>query len=125
MEDEGTAFPIIEPKIFKPDYAVRLLPAELASLQLEDLNDSKIYSILTIPQDVTKMSANLKAPIVINNKSKLSRQIVLQDSKLSVKYEMYKDLKKYIVSYASDDARSAKAAPVPHILTSDLELGET
>jgi len=104
IDDASTAFPIIEPKIFKPDYSVKLLPAELTSLSLENLSEASIYTILTIPQVVTDMSANMKAPIVINNKTKLARQIVLQDSKLEVKFEMYTSLKRYIVAYTSDDS---------------------
>ena len=79
IDDEKTAFPIIEPKIFQPDYIVKLLPAELNSLDLESVNDSSIYSILTIPRTVTDMSANLKAPIVItkNTKEKMKLYISL------------------------------------------------
>lgn len=108
-EDPATAFPIIEPKIFQPNYIVKLLPAELASLDLESINDASVYTILTIPKVVSEMSANLKAPIVINNKTKIARQIVLQDSKLEVRCKMYKELKKYIVSYASDDSTRTRA----------------
>lgn len=108
IDDEAVAFPIIEPKIFLPTYSVKLLPAELTSLALESVNDASIYTILTIPQIVTEMTANLKAPIVINNKSKAARQIVLQDSKLEVRHKMYADLKKFIVSYASDDTNRTK-----------------
>ena len=104
-EDGNVAFPIIEPKIFLPNYDVKLVPAEIASLNLESVKDIWVYSILTIPQDITQMSANIKAPIVINNKTKIARQIVLQDSKLEVKFEMYKELKKYIVNYSSDDSK--------------------
>lgn len=104
-EDEKVAFPIIEPKIFSPDYVVKLTPSELAILNLESLNNAKIYCVLTIPQNVTEMSANLKAPIVINNNKKIAKQVVLQDSKLSVKHEMYKELKTYIVNYTSDDSK--------------------
>lgn len=105
IESPETAFPIIEPKIFKPDYIAKLLPADMNSVSLENISEAKIYSILTIPSDITNMSANLKAPIVINNTKKIARQIVLQDNKLSVKYEMYKELKSYIVAYASDDSK--------------------
>lgn len=105
IEDEKIAFPIIEPKIFKPDYVAKLLPADMNSVQLETISNAKIYSILTIPADITTMSANLKAPIVINNEKKIAKQIVLQDNKLSVKHEMYKELKSYIVAYASDDSK--------------------
>jgi len=105
IDDASTAFPIIEPKIFMPDYSIKLLPAELNSLQLTGLNDASVYTILTIPQTVTEMSANLKAPVIINNQTKSARQIVLQDSKLEVRHPMYTDLKKYIVSYISDDSK--------------------
>ena len=105
IEDEKIAFPIIEPKIFKPDYVAKLLPADMNSVSLDSLTDAKIYSILTIPSNITEMSANLKAPIVINNSKKIAKQIVLQDNKLSVKFEMYKELKSFIVSYSSDDSR--------------------
>ncbi len=108
IEDGAVAFPVIEPNIFNPDYAVQLLPAELASLNLESSAKATVYVILTIPQNVTEMSANLKAPVVINNETRLARQIVLQDNKLEVKFKMYIDLKRYIVNYASDDSRRIK-----------------
>lgn len=109
IDDDKTAFPIIEPKIFNPDYSIKLLPAELQSLELEDVNGASVYTILTIPKTVTEMSANLKAPIIINNKTKNARQIVLQDSKLEVRYQMYTELKKYIVNYnSSDDGKRTK-----------------
>ncbi|MCT4642344.1 MAG: flagellar assembly protein FliW [Bacteriovoracaceae bacterium] len=104
-EDANIAFPIIEPKIFKPDYVAKLLPSDMNSVDLDSLDQAKIYSILTIPSDITTMSANLKAPIVINSKKQIAKQIVLQDSKLSVKYEMYKELKSYIVAFSSDDSK--------------------
>ncbi len=104
IDDGAIAFPIIEPKIFKPDYIAKLMPSDFKSIELEEVSKAKIYTVLTIPSDITAMSANLKAPIVINNEKKISRQIVLQDSKLSVKFEMYKELKKYIVGYSSDDS---------------------
>lgn len=109
-DDAATAFPIIEPKIFQPNYMVKLLPVELNSLSLENLQHASVYTVLTIPQNVTEMSANLKAPIIINNKTKMARQIVLQDSKLEVRFKMYMDLKKYIVNYTSDDSKRTNVA---------------
>jgi flagellar assembly factor FliW len=105
IDDGKIAFPIIEPKIYKPDYVAKLVPGDMKSVELESLSQAKIYSILTIPSDITTMSANLKAPIVINNEKKVAKQIVLQDSKLNVKHEMYKELKSYIVAFASDDSK--------------------
>ncbi len=106
IDDETTAFPIIEPKIFKPDYSVCLLPSELASLNLEDVSDSCVYAILTIPANVKEMSANLKAPVIINNKTNFARQIVLQDSKLEIRYPMYNELKMNIGKFSDDSKRT-------------------
>jgi flagellar assembly factor FliW len=120
-ENEKIAFPIIEPKIFKPDYIAKLLPADLNGLDLDSLNSARLYCILTIPSNVLEMSANLKAPIVINNTKKIAKQIVLQDSKLTVKHEMYKDLKRYIVSYSSDDMKRTNFAPSITLESGDLK----
>ena len=111
IEDKSVAFPILEPSIFCPEYIVKLLPSELTSLKLETLGSARIYSILTIPSDITQMSANMKAPIVINAEEGIARQIVLQDNKLSVRLEMYKELKKQIISLASKTAKPTKKAP--------------
>jgi flagellar assembly factor FliW len=120
-EDEKVAFPIIEPKVFKPDYIAKLLPADLNGLELESLQAAKLYSVLTIPANVVEMSANLKAPVVINSKKKVGKQIVLQDSKLSVKHEMYKELKTYIVNFSSDDARRSSYEPSIALEGTDLK----
>lgn len=110
VDSADTALPIIEPKIFQPNCLIKLLPVELNSLSLDNLQNASVYTVLTIPQNVTDMSANLKAPIIINNKTKFARQIVLQDSKLEVRFKMYMDLKKYIVNYSSDDSRRTNVA---------------
>jgi flagellar assembly factor FliW len=120
-EEEKVAFPIIEPKIFKPDYIAKLLPADLNGLELDSITNAKLYSILTIPANVTEMSANLKAPVLINSARKVGKQIVLQDSKLSVKHEMYRELKTYIVNFSSDDSRRTTVEPSIALETGDLK----
>ena len=123
IDDEKVAFPIIEPKIFKPDYVAKLLPADLNGLELDSLQNAKLYSILTIPANVQEMSANLKAPIVINSAKKVGKQIVLADSKLSVKHEMYRELKTYIVNFTSDDSRRTTFEPSISLETGDFRTG--
>ena len=117
-EEAALAFPVIEPKIFNPDYTLKLLPSELESLELKDLSDASVYCILTIPKQVTEMSANLKAPLIINNETKKGRQIVLQDNKLEVRFPIYNELKKYIVSYNSTQEKKTIPAALPTIKTS-------
>lgn len=106
------AFPILEPKIFKSDYKVRLSASELRSLQIDSTKnkDALVYCILTIPDDVSRMTANLKAPLVINSASQQARQVVLQENEYSVKYSMYKELLGVIMSSLSATAGAKSLA---------------
>ncbi len=95
------AFPVLEPKIFRPDYAARLSAAELRELKLENIHQSAVFSILTIPDDITQMTANLKAPVVVNLKEQLARQVVLQENEYNIKHSMFKELRAHLVTIAS------------------------
>jgi flagellar assembly factor FliW len=98
LDNPAIAFPLLEPKIFKPDYAARLSAVELRELKLENVNQSAVFSVLTIPDDVTQMTANLKAPIVINLKEQIAKQVVLQENEYTIKYLMFKELRAHLIT---------------------------
>jgi len=91
-------FPIIEPNFFTENSEFKIPLSDLATLEIEDTN-KLVFNILTIPAAATEISANLKAPIVINNTTRSAKQIVLQDNKLSVNENIYEGLKKSISSF--------------------------
>lgn len=112
MENPDIAFPILEPKVFKPDYTARLSAAELRELKLENMNQSAVFGILTIPEDVTQMSANLKAPLVINLKEQVAKQVVLQENEYGLKHEMFKELRAHLITIQSQK-RAVQSQSVP------------
>lgn len=116
LESPEIAFPLLEPKVFRPDYAARLSAAELRELKLENVNQSAVFSILTIPEDVSQMTANLKAPIVINLKEQIARQVVLQENEYSIKHLMFKELRAHLATIAAQKKPAvgpeAEVAPV-------------
>ncbi len=104
LENPNLAFPVLEPKVFRADYAVRLSAAELRELKLENLKQAAVLSILTIPGDVTQMTANLKAPLVVNLKEQIARQVVLQENEYSVKHLMFKELRAHVMTLVAQSA---------------------
>ena len=48
---------------------------------------------ITVPTDIEKMTANLKAPIVINMENNKAVQIIVEDD-YQVKHPIYETLKK-------------------------------
>lgn len=115
LDDASVAFPVLEPKIFRPDYAARLSGAELRELRLENVNQSAVFSVLTIPDDATLMTANLKAPLVINLKEQIAKQVVLQENEYSIRHSMFKELRTHLMTIAAQrqNARERDLSSAP------------
>lgn len=116
------AFPILEPKVFRPDYHVRLSASELRALRLDESScaGTLVYSVLTIPEDPRSMTANLKAPIVINVKESLGRQVVLQENEYSIRCSMYRELLTLILSASQRDGADRKESREPQAMAISL-----
>ena len=120
VENPDVAFALLEPKILKPEYTARLSAAELRELKLENVNQSAVFSILTIGEDVAQMTANIKAPLVINLKEKIARQVVLQENEYSIKHPMFKELRTHLMTInaakkTSSDVRGTSIVDIAHI----------
>lgn len=109
LDNPELAFPILEPKIFKLDYTARLSAAELRELKLDNINQSAVFSILTIGEDITQMTANLKAPLVINLREKIAKQVVLQENEYNIKHAMFKELRAHLMTISSNRAAIGEA----------------
>ena len=120
VDNADVAFPVLEPKLFKADYKVRLSANELRSLKIDSTKDKDtlVYCILTIPADVNAMTANLKAPLVINIASQTARQVVLQENEYSVKFSIYKELVALMLS-SVHVAEKEKDVPVSALSLKD------
>lgn len=110
IENPNISFPVLEPRVFKKDYLVKLSAVELKELALNNVNQSAVFTILTIPKDVTQMTANLKAPLVINLSDQLGRQVILQENEYSVKHLMFKELKAHLATIRSANESRTSAA---------------
>ncbi len=84
-EEQDLAFVVIQPRFFKPDYRPVINYAEIEELSAENEEDLLSYAIVRIPEDVSKMTANLRAPVIINVKNNKGKQVVLNDDKYEIK----------------------------------------
>lgn len=86
VQDPRISFVIAPPRVFLTDFCVRIDPMEVAELELDGISDAELWSIVTIPEDPRKMSANLQGPIVINRIRGLGKQVVLTRSEYSTQH---------------------------------------
>jgi len=93
VEEQELAFVIVNPFIFKKDYDFQLSKSVVEKLKIEEPNDVTVYSIVVVPEDITRMTANLMAPVIINNRTKLGKQVVLDNSTYHTKHYILEEIK--------------------------------
>ena len=108
-ENPGIAFPVLEPELFTTAYSVTLSKSDLEALGLREQTGFRVFTIVTIPEDPINMTANLKAPLVINVKKRVGRQCVLQDNKLAICEPIFASLQQRLVQNKEVISRTDKA----------------
>ena len=86
------AFVLISPFVFRPDYTVDVAEEDIAELSPEDPDDLIVFSIVTIPENQNRMTANLQGPVLINRKTRIGRQAISLDSKWQLKHFILDEL---------------------------------
>ena len=89
LEEPELAFPVIDPVKIMPEYSPSVSDELLEPLGEADDEDFYILSVITVPSDLTKMTANLKAPVIINLKSMKGCQVIVNNDEYKVRYNVY------------------------------------
>lgn len=89
LNNSDLAFVIIDPFVFKKDYDINISDSVVEKLKIKKPEEVKLYTIVTVPKDLKKMTANLSGPIVINTARNLGAQIVLDDNRYSTKHPIF------------------------------------
>lgn len=79
-EEASIGFVVAFPYAFKKDFEFDLSEEDIQDLKIASPEDAITYAIVTLKETFKDSTINLLAPLVINTKTKLAKQIVLQDS---------------------------------------------
>jgi len=96
LEDPNLAFVVINPTIFFKNYKIEIHYKEFEDIQVASLDRIEIFSIVTIPEDLSRMSANLLGPLVINLDNNMAKQVVLVNSPYTIQHFIMDELSKKI-----------------------------
>ena len=81
--------PVMDPLAVKPDYNPTVEDELLKPLGKLDPEEILVLVTLTVPSDLTKMSINLQAPIVVNAAEKRACQIIVDSELYPVRFPIY------------------------------------
>ncbi|HVV35373.1 MAG TPA: flagellar assembly protein FliW [Acidimicrobiales bacterium] len=76
-EDPGLAFLCAIPWLFFPEYAPEVPDDDQTALELETAEDAMVLTILTVHREESYVTANLLGPVVVNQRTRVGRQVVL------------------------------------------------
>jgi len=91
VDDKNVCFIITSPFFLIPEYSIDISCDIVKKLEIEEEKDVMLYSIVTIPEDMKQMTANMKAPLIINVKNRKALQEVIDEEKYSVKHRIVKE----------------------------------
>lgn len=89
LDQSDLAFVVMNPFAFKADYQFDLGDQDIADLQVVNKEEIQIRVIVTIPADPREMTANLQAPLIINEPRLLAKQIILHDDEYTTKHKIF------------------------------------
>ena len=92
LEVVEIAFVLIDPRVFRPDYAPGVDAAELAEIGLEKPEDALAFAIVTIPEEPRGMTANLQGPLLVNRETRVGRQCISNDPRWQVRHSILAEL---------------------------------
>lgn len=89
MQEPAFAMPVMDPLAVKPDYNPEVEDELLKPLGKLDPEEILVLVTLTVPSDLTKMTVNLQAPIVVNAEEKRACQIIVDSDLYPVRFPIY------------------------------------
>ncbi|MDD5170247.1 MAG: flagellar assembly protein FliW [Syntrophales bacterium] len=107
LEDGNITFLVTNPFMVCPDYELDIPSRDTEILNITDREDVVVLSIVTVNRArELKITANLRAPIIINAKEMIARQVVLERDDYDIRYEV-KGMRK---NAQKDDVERIKAS---------------
>ena len=88
VTEKDLAFPIVNPFRVKEDFDPIVedeLLKEIGDFESEDL---AVFLLATVPSDVTKSTVNMKAPLIINTKTRLGIQIIVENEDYEIRHQI-------------------------------------
>ncbi|MBR6486335.1 MAG: flagellar assembly protein FliW [Lachnospiraceae bacterium] len=93
IQEPAFAMPVVDPLSIIPDYNPDIEDELLKPLGDITQENMLVLVTITVPNEIEKMSVNLKGPIIINSESRKAGQLIIDDDKYQVKFPIYEILK--------------------------------
>lgn len=85
LDDPEVSFVVVPPAEFFGDYAPVVGDDVADALELTSADDALVLAMVTLGDSAADATANLRAPIVVNHRTRRALQVILDDPELPLK----------------------------------------
>ncbi len=89
IQEPAFAMPVMDPLLVRPDYNPEVDDELLKNIGTLIPDEMLVLVTVTVPKDLTKMSVNLRGPIIINAAEKKAAQVIVEGEEYPVKFPIY------------------------------------
>lgn len=93
IEEVDLALPIVNPFAIFEEYNPVVEDEWFRALGEHEEEDLLVFLTMAVPQDITRMTVNQKAPIIVNTKTNKACQIIVEGEQYLIRYPIYELLK--------------------------------
>ncbi len=94
LEEPTLALPVVDPLAVTTEYAPMIEDELLKPLGNPADEDLLFLLVMTVPSDMTKVTANMKAPVIISTEERKGVQLIVDNADYPVKYNVYESVQK-------------------------------
>jgi flagellar assembly factor FliW len=95
VDDPRISLPVVEPFLVMPDYEFNISDSDAGELSASRRSDLHVLNVVVIPEKLEDMTVNLAAPILINVRMNLAKQIIFDRKNYQIQYPAFEPICKY------------------------------
>ena len=94
LEEPTLALPVVDPLAVTTEYAPMIEDELLKPLGNPADEDLLFLLVMTVPSDMTKVTANMKAPVIISTEERKGVQLIVDNADYPAKFNVYESVQK-------------------------------
>ncbi|HEY2382965.1 MAG TPA: flagellar assembly protein FliW [Terriglobia bacterium] len=85
---EDIGFMVIDPALVMPDYYTKIPAREWETIGIAEGDPRMAFTICIVGKEPRQATGNFQAPLIVNHKKMIGRQLILTDLALSVRHPL-------------------------------------
>ncbi|MDA3847841.1 MAG: flagellar assembly protein FliW [Vallitaleaceae bacterium] len=92
VDDSDICLPMVNPVSWFPTYSPEIDDKLILRIGKLEETDLSVFSVIVVPGKFEDITANLKAPIIVNNKTLKGIQVIVEGEEYQVRHNLYEQI---------------------------------